>query len=171
MKSGMGRNNDPDPEEPEEINFYSTKDEYGWLSNFYSVNIFDDNPDHPCLVDYEGAWYMSVEHAYQAYKTLDNIWFDRISKAGSPGEAKNLGRQVSLRANWQDIKVSVMLKFLRLKFDHNHDDLREKLLATGDAVIHEDSPTDRFWGKKGQDMLGKLIMRVREELWRESEVR
>ena len=147
----------------EEINFYSTITEYSWLSNFYSVNIFDDNPDHPCLAGYEGAWYMSVEHAYQAYKTLDKTWFDRISLAESPGEAKKLASQAPLRPDWEDIKYLVMIKFLRLKFTQN-DDLKAKLLATGDAVLHEDSKTDLVWGKKGKDLLGKFLMQVREEI-------
>jgi predicted NAD-dependent protein-ADP-ribosyltransferase YbiA (DUF1768 family) len=44
--------------------------------------------------------------------------------------------------------------------------LKEKLLATGDAILHEDSPTDVFWGKKGEDWLGKLLMKVRDEIRR-----
>lgn len=42
--------------------------------------------------------------------------------------------------------------------------LRIQLGAMGDAVIHEDNPDDPFWGKNGKDMLGKLLMQVRQEI-------
>ena len=43
-------------------------------------------------------------------------------------------------------------------------DLKQKLIDTGDARLHEDSPSDMFWGVKGKDMLGKLLMEVRDKL-------
>jgi predicted NAD-dependent protein-ADP-ribosyltransferase YbiA (DUF1768 family) len=66
-----------------------------------------------------------------------------------------------------------MLHGLRCKFSQNTD-LAAKLLATGDAVLHE-SPkggfTDSFWGntplpdgRPGASHLGRLLMQVREEL-------
>jgi len=55
-----------------------------------------------------------------------------------------------------------MFKGLRAKF--RSEALRRKLLSTGDAVIHEDNPADKFWGSGGDDMLGKLLMQVRDEL-------
>lgn len=66
-------------------------------------------------------------------------------------------------SSWDTIKVHVMLVALRAKFTQN-EDLRTKLLETGTAVLHEDSPTDMFWGKRGKDMLGRLLMRVRKEI-------
>ena len=52
-----------------------------------------------------------------------------------------------------------------------HKDLKEKLLATGDAYLEETNHWhDTFWGVckgKGQNHLGKILMEVREELKRE----
>jgi predicted NAD-dependent protein-ADP-ribosyltransferase YbiA (DUF1768 family) len=46
-------------------------------------------------------------------------------------------------------------------------------VATGDAVIVEHSQKDRYWGDagdgSGENMLGKILMEVREELRRESD--
>ena len=60
-----------------------------------------------------------------------------------------------------------MLNLLRQKF--SHEDLKEKLLATGDTPIVEVNHwRDTFWGVTeegvGQNKLGKLIGRVRDEL-------
>ena len=61
----------------------------------------------------------------------------------------------------------------------NHDDLRKNLLDTGDATLVEASPFDKIWGIglapdnvhcndpanwKGMNLLGKTLMKVREDL-------
>ena len=53
-----------------------------------------------------------------------------------------------------------------------HEDLRRKLLDTGDAKLVEHTTRDRYWGDgggegKGRNRLGVLLMRVRDELKRE----
>ncbi len=138
----------------QEINFYSRKEEYGWLSNF------ERSPQ-----EVDDFIYPTNEHYYQSQKAKDRNTFLWISSAPSPYLAMIAGRALrpyELVEDWEDKKVSIMLKGLRAKFK-NHD-LRQKLLDTGDAILHEDSPTDMFWGKKGKDMLGKLLMHVRDEI-------
>ena len=71
-------------------------------------------------------------------------------------------RKKEMVENWDEIKADIMLKGLRAKF--KNPELRKKLLATGNLPLHENSPTDMYWGIKGKDMLGKLIMKVREEI-------
>lgn len=139
----------------EEINFYSSKPEYGWLSNFWLETEFVDAKE-----------YATNEHFYQSQKTLDRQLSEWIRAAPSPYAAMKAGhalRPEEFRPDWEQVKVEVMLTGLRAKFQQNLD-LKAKLLATGDAILHEDSKTDLFWGKKGQDMLGKLLMTVREEI-------
>ena len=62
-----------------------------------------------------------------------------------------------------------MLNVVRAKFDQ-HPDLAQKLLETGDEELVEGNTWgDRYWGVcggKGKNMLGKILMRVREELRR-----
>lgn len=141
----------------EEINFFSTKDnEYKFLSNFYPAPFV-------ASINNSELTYPTSEHFYQAMKAA--IWEDheKIRNMPTPGKAMRLGRRVKQIGRWEDIKVNVMKNALTFKFTQNAD-LRRKLLDTGDAILHEDSPTDMFWGKKGEDMLGKLLMQVRSEL-------
>ena len=130
---------------------------YSFLSNFY-----------PCKVEYEGDIYPSVEHAYQAAKTFDKSERQKIRNAKTPGLAKKLGRHVSLRPDWEDIKVTVMLQLLRSKF--SQPELKQKLLDTGDAYLQEGNYWyDAFWGVDlrtgtGKNVLGRLLMKIRDEL-------
>lgn len=139
----------------EEINKFSGK--YRFLSNFY-----------PAEVHYEGDYYPTVEHAFQAAKTLDLRERRRIAGCGSPGDAKKLGRRVSLREDWDDIKIRIMKKLLSRKF--TDPELRKKLLSTKDAdLIEGNTWGDVFWGQcggKGRNELGKLLMYIRARQWK-----
>jgi N-glycosidase YbiA len=50
----------------------------------------------------------------------------------------------------------------------NNDDLREILVATGNASIIEHTENDSYWGDggdgSGPNMLGRILMEIREEL-------
>lgn len=132
-----------------------------WLSNFW-----------PCVVEYKGKKYPSSEHAYMAQKTTDAALAEQIRLAQTSREAKALGRKVELREGWEEMKYQVMLDVVRCKFQQN-EDIREKLLATGDAHLEEGNWwNDTYWGVcrgKGENNLGKILMLVRQELrvWKE----
>jgi len=129
--------------------------EYRFLSNFW-----------PGVVEYEGIRYPSTEHAFQAAKTTDQEERRRIAALPSPRDAKRAGRTVSLRGDWEAIKIDVMLDIVRMKFRHAY--LREMLLATGDHELVEGNDwNDAFWGVcrgRGENNLGKILMRVRDEI-------
>lgn len=65
------------------------------------------------------------------------------------------------------MRDGVMLQLLRQKF-LGDEELRRKLLRTGDAMLVEGNYWgDTYWGVcfgSGKNMLGKLLMQVREEL-------
>lgn len=128
---------------------------YWFLSNFYESSIEDENITYP-----------TVEHYFQAQKTLNREEKLKIAKATKPAKAKKIGRQVNLRKDWEDIKLQVMEKALRLKFQN--PDLRKKLITTGDEELVEGNPWgDRYWGVcngSGKNKLGKLLMKIRKEL-------
>lgn len=137
------------------------KGEFGFLSNFAWVTVKMYGVDYP-----------SVEHAYQAAKTLDLTERERIRAARTPGEAKRLGRTVTLRPGWEDMKLAVMTELVRRKFQNPA--FREMLLATGDRWLVEGNEWgDSFWGCTwnehshhwiGSNHLGKILTQIREEL-------
>ncbi|HEY7089515.1 MAG TPA: NADAR family protein, partial [Tepidisphaeraceae bacterium] len=130
--------------------------EYRFLSNFW-----------PADVVYEGITYPTAEHAYQAAKTLDPEQRKKIAALPTPAEAKAAGRELKLRDDWETAKFVVMEDVVRYKFTH-HPDLAAKLLDTGDATLEEGNTwNDRIWGVyhgQGENRLGKILMKVRDEL-------
>lgn len=143
------------------IKFYSTKAEYGEFSNF------DKNPVHV----YGKTW-KTIEHAYQAQKTNKPEEQEAILKATTPREARNLGQIVAMRADWDQVKCSVMKECVKAKFTQ-HKHLQELLLSTDNEELIEDSQNDYFWGcganGKGLNNLGKILMEVREEIRNDKE--
>ena len=135
--------------------------EYEFLSNFFPSVICD--PD--------GITYPTVEHYFQAMKTVHLSERKEIAAAPTPGKAKRMGRRVFLRSDWEGIKIEVMRQGLKQKFADK--ELRDKLLATGDAILIEGNWWhDTFWGVcdgKGENNLGKLLMEVRTEMIKEDE--
>jgi len=132
----------------------SFSEENRFLSNFY-----------PCVVEMEGIEYPSVEHAYQAAKTLNVAEREEIVLL-TAGQAKRRGYRVTLRADWESIKLGIMEDLVRQKF--NKEILREKLLATGDAELIEGNDWgDKFWGVcngEGENWLGRILMKIRSEI-------
>lgn len=82
-------------------------------------------------------------------------------------ESKHYCRTLPLRADWEDVKLDIMHEVVKAKFEQN-EELKEKLLATGDAYLEEGNWWwDRYWGVyqgEGENHLGKILMRVRAEL-------
>ena len=135
--------------------------EFAFLSNF-----------HPSMITDGNEWFPTVEHYFQAAKTETMEEYKAIAAALTPGQAKRLGRHVTLRADWEEVKEQVMLDALRKKFEIPA--LREMLLATGDEELVEGNTWhDNTWGNcscdrckdiEGQNKLGKMLMQVREEI-------
>lgn len=130
-------------------------DEYAFLSNYYARQI--------C---YNGILYENNEAAFQAQKCSNEV--DKLSfRTLNPSEAKKKGRSVDMRKDWEQIKVQVMKDIVIAKFEQNPD-LKEKLLATGDAYLEEGNTWgDRIWGTvdgKGANNLGRILMEVREKI-------
>lgn len=130
--------------------------EYDYLSNFFHSPIL-----------FQGLAYDTLEHAYQALKTTDYFESEAIRRANGPGLAKKLGRKATLREDWEVIKIGLMTELVRIKFT-THEDLKKKLLDTGDATLIEGNYwNDTFWGVckgVGQNNLGIILMKIREEL-------
>lgn len=135
------------------INYFTG--DYYFLSNFY-----------PADITYNGLTYKNAEAAFQAQKCLEmSTSFTDLQ----PAQAKRLGRRVKLRQDWESVKLGIMYDIVYVKFTANAD-LKDKLMATGNAVLIEGNDWgDTYWGVAngfGRNMLGKTLMRIRDELRR-----
>jgi len=144
---------------------------FRFLSNFY-----------PCKIEHKGIKYPSVEHFYVAMKVtemqlIDGIYYtaadfrEMISRISNPGDVKKIGSRVKIRRDWDDKKLEFMNWAVREKF--KDETLAEMLISTGDQEIIEGNWWhDNFFGScscvkcgnKGQNNLGKLLMRVRDDI-------
>ena len=136
----------------------SFRGDFYFLSNFYH-----------CKVTYNGITYGNNEAAFQAQKQLSRSKeFEHLP----PNSAKRLGRRVKLREDWEEVKDQIMYEIVKCKFTQNLD-LKQKLLDTNDEeLIEGNNWNDRYWGMVfkehtgwiGENKLGKILMRVREEI-------
>lgn len=138
------------------IEFYESP--YYMLSNFSSH-----------AVEYRGDLYLTAEHAYQAAKFNDIAIKMEIQSTRSAFLAKEIAQQHKSErdTDWDEKKISAMEEILRAKL-LQHNDVKEALKKSGKMEIVENSPTDTFWGigrdGEGRNELGKIWMRLREEL-------
>lgn len=147
----------------------SFKWRFAFLSNFCAAP-----------VEYEGVTYPSVEHAYQAAKTLDCDWRTRIQQTGRPHWAKLMTRRKGfpMREEWDATKEGVMLSLLRQKFSEPRREAQ--LWSTGRRVLIEGNIWgDRYWGAcqddegrwVGKNRLGEMLMELRGELFENEDLR
>lgn len=162
------------------IKFNISDRAYGFLSNFYPSRLKREHIDDEHVAGHS-TWvaFASVEHAFQASKCVEVNEVVKFLGDSSPADAKALGKRVRLRSDWETAKDAIMEHWVRKKFTQ-HADLAEKLLATGEEELVENTYWhDQYWGicncdgtKKptckgggqGQNKLGKILMKVRTEL-------
>jgi N-glycosidase YbiA len=129
--------------------------EYRFLSNFWAAEVY-----------YDSEFYPTVEHAYQAAKTLDKQERLAVLRCRTPGEAKRMSKTLTLRTDWQKVNLGIMEDLVRQKFSIGI--LRSQLRKTGDQELIEGNTWgDTFWGVcngKGENHLGKILMKVRAEI-------
>lgn len=124
---------------------------YRFLSNFF--------------VEKDGK---TVEHRFQADKSLDRVYRLLVLRADNPREAKRLGRSIPLRSDWEQIKDARMMYYVERKFVRDTV-LLKKLLETDNAYLIEgNSHGDDYWGCiwkngdwVGKNKLGCILMDVR----------
>ena len=131
---------------------------YRFLSNFY-----------PCKIIAWGVEYPTAEHVYVATKTQDKQIRKNIANIDTPGNAKRFGRTIDTYYDWETTKVMYMRKILQRKFANEW--LMKKLRAIEEEIIEHNTWHDNYWGacicdkcarKKKKNMLGKLLMEIRD---------
>ena len=154
------------------IGFHNPDEEYGFLSNWYLSSF--------CV---DGQEFSSMEQ-YMMYKKAKLFQDEQIAtdilKTQDVGEIKALGRQVKNYDDviWNGRRQIIIYQGLLKKFGQN-EELKEKLLETGDDILAECAVRDRIWGIglsmkdeerfqvsswKGQNLLGFALMEVRQVL-------
>lgn len=161
-------------ETADSIYFYSVKDEYGYMSNFYKSAFVFNNIQFICSEQY--FMYMKCKMFNDNNEELKN----KILKETSVTNIKRLGRLVKNYNDkiWDENRYNIMKQGLLLKFTQNVN-LKDKLLKTGKKILYEASKNDKLWGigyyasdalklndttKYGSNLLGKCLMEVRDEL-------
>lgn len=149
------------------ISFTKTNFPYGWLGNMFAAPI-----------TYQGQIWRTSEALFQALRFEDLTIRELIRNDKSPMGAKMISKPYKTKRVVEPMSqedIDNMRLCLRLKFEQ-HPDLKEKLLKTGDHIIFEDvkdrkGARHKFWGAvntngqlDGQNMMGKLLMELRDEL-------
>lgn len=133
--------------------------DHSWLSNFSDSALL-----------WQNIYYPTVEHAFQAGKTLDMNLRQQIADAPTPQRAKQLGWSLTPQPGWRDrVRHEVMAEVLAAKF--TIPTLAEQLRATGSALLVEGNDwCDNDWGwcrcrkhswRPGLNLLGRALMRQR----------
>lgn len=149
--------------------FWGPQKENGYLSNWFPTHFVEN-----------GIEYRSVEQYMMVQKALlfgDQVVAEKIMKAKTPKECKNLGQKIVNfdLDTWYLRRMEIVKQGNYLKFAQNPE-LLDKLLATGSTLLAEASPFDRIWGIGlnknqakymnpehwiGQNLLGRILMDLR----------
>lgn len=133
------------------------RDEFGFLSNMAE-----------CEVKVGGMVFNSVEQAYQYHKTSSPKERDRILKSKTPKDSKLISKRFNhIRSDWNDIKDELMYKFVKIKFTDNEEFRQALCMTEGIELVEGNWWGDTYWGVCdgiGKNKLGKILMRVRDEL-------
>lgn len=130
--------------------------------------------------------YQARKYRYRNCTDANIAYSEEIRRCNTPNKAKRLAQKKrggrykweiqlneiidgypdsEINPRWDEIKIVVMKHVLKLKFEQS-EKFRKKLMNTGNSIIIEKSPYDYFWGVgadgNGQNMLGKLLMKLRD---------
>ena len=142
---------------------------YFYIQNEKPYGCFSNFSRHGFELD--GVHWPTSEHYFQAQKFAGTPYVENIRIAPTPKAVAELGRkrELPLRPDWEQVKDDIMRKAVLRKFE-THADLHAILLDTGHEDLVEKTTNDYYWGcgtnGTGKNMLGKILMEVREILRR-----
>lgn len=146
-----------DPESADPINFIETR--------FMDLSAFSAHE-----VEVDGINFKTVEHGYHALRIKPGPEREAIMRQRSPMDAWREGQKYknnpNLLVDGYD-KFVIMEKLCRAKLEQ-YEDVQNVLLATGNRELLKEYDTDYYWGTgadgSGENMMGKLWMKLRNEL-------
>lgn len=156
--------------------FHQVNEPNGYLSNWYTCKFIDNRNAH-------FKEYKSVEQYMMCGKAILFDCYDiaeKIMKTTDSDKIKALGREVRGFNDiiWDAHKEEIVYNGLYLKFTQN-ENLRKMLKSTGNKILAECAVKDKIWGIglsmhdkrrfdtnqwRGQNLLGKLLMQVRNNI-------
>ncbi|WP_405852463.1 NADAR family protein [Streptomyces sp. NBC_00090] len=110
--------------------------------------------------------YPTVAHAYWALAVADEHRQAEVLSAERPYDAQKLAENSTLRADWPQVRIAVMTRLLRAKFQQ-HPEFAETLMATGATRLIYTEVGSNFWGQhglEGRNWMGRLLELTRSEL-------
>lgn len=151
------------------ICFHNPNERNGYLSNWYKSTF-----------EVDGVKFTSMEQCMMYGKAMlfnDVTTAKKIMNTQDVARIKALGREVKHfnEQEWNKHKECIVLNGLYAKFTQN-EELKKKLLDTGDNLLAECAVKDRIWGIglsmtdsnrlqpdrwRGQNLLGRALMEVR----------
>ncbi len=163
---------------PEYTFFWKDDEENGCFSNWYRRDFVIDDFNYFCVEQYMMSQKAKVFHDAECYSA--------ILRADTPSRCKALGKKVKPfdKDVWDEASYEIVKTANRAKFEQNPD-LKQKLLATGNSVMAEASPGDQIWGIglnaetaekihpskwQGKNLLGKILMELRDEFRRKVQI-
>lgn len=152
--------------------FHNPNEENGYLSNWYYSNFIVDNVHFISMEQYfmykKALLFGDLEMGLEILQTVDSSVIKQLGR-----EIKGFDSDV-----WDAQKENIIYEGLYAKFSQN-EDLKNLLLGTKNALLAECAVKDKIWGIglsmrdpnrlnpskwRGQNLLGKLLMKVRENL-------
>ncbi len=149
---------------------------------FFLRGVFSNFTSTP-MMQYKGHSFQTTEQAFMWAKA--QLFGDKdsarlILAEKNPAKAKELGRGVKgFNPTHWDINKEFLMYEVNLAKYSQFDDYKSVLLSTGEKRLVEVNGKDTIWGIglyandprvldekqwRGQNLLGKVLMRVREEL-------
>ena len=139
---------------------------------------------HHTDIKYKDISFKSAEHMYQYYKCTQlsqNNLADEVKEAITSMIAKNLASTITNTSKWTNHSIPVMRVVLQAKAG-SCPEFKSVLVNSGNSLFVQ-ATDDKFWGcgilsttnvastlpsyYKGKNMLGELMMELREKLIKE----
>lgn len=166
-----------DGKEKDAVFFHLPTEPHGYMSNWY-----------PAKFTWKGITFTSTEQYIMYRKCLsfgDDASAAAVLATDDPAKQQRIGRNASgfVSTIWDGMKQVLIFQGLMAKFSQN-EDLKKKLLDTGEAYLVECAYKDRIWacGRglvdeerhdisqwRGKNLLGFTLMEVRKALAKENQ--
>jgi ribA/ribD-fused uncharacterized protein len=125
----------------------------------------------PFQIEWRGKLWPTAEHAFQAahfFETNPDL-AEQVRLMKSPRQADDFANENKQfdDPSWREKRVAIMEEIVRVKYEQ-HPLIQETLRKSGTMSIVETNENDLFWGwgpdGKGENMLGKIWMKLRDEV-------